>query len=516
MEIGTVEEKGGHRLVGRTPRPAALCAAAARLLSALGGPWMSHNPSPSLFDSPFTSPAAERPSSRLPSHPHRDSLQLDEILSSVSVPPASDPAPGTGPASLSLQFFGPSSQPIDLSAFNRIQFDSNSFDDYRTPQLGQEEHYEANTPSYCGSWTSDFSSSASPTRYSNPTPPRYHLHESPSFEHLYQEAANKTRQLSLEQNTEMPPFDSTAFDEPSVDQAHHGGSEDLEASMNDGKDRDMTLMMPRTDGAQVPGGIATNGSAGTGGAAQRPFAYTRSSSGFNSFLNYANSPTTERGRPATPAYSATRSTVYDPISDSTATSGAPAVSVGSFSPPVATSTSSANGTPALSKLQIPTGPSVSLTGPTPETAKPRPKGRGTLELERVLGLWAAKTPVSVSRSMAFSSETAADAICRRPRLFPVCRLCPRSVLRLRRPQINRCLPRVSSLPNQSLSFRVTRPLLRIRHQRPKPVLRVRLHPIRVATLPFPTFRARGIDPRETVLHHQTSLLADDGRNQIPM
>ncbi|GAA5876475.1 hypothetical protein JCM16303_003548 [Sporobolomyces ruberrimus] len=360
---------------------------------------MSHNPSPSLFDSPFTSPAAERPSSRLPSHPHRDSLQLDEILSSLSVPPASDPAPGTGPASLSLQFFGPSSQPIDLSAFNRIQFDSNSFDDYRTPQLGQEEHYEANTPSYCGSWTSDFSSSASPTRYSNPTPPRYHLHESPSFEHLYQEAANKTRQLSLEQNTEMPPFDSTAFDEPSVDQAHHGGSEDLEASMNDGKDRDMTLMMPRTDGAQVPGGIATNGSAGTGGAAQRPFAYTRSSSGFNSFLNYANSPTTERGRPATPAYSATRSTVYDPISDSTATSGAPAVSVGSFSPPVATSTSSANGTPALSKLQIPTGPSVSLTGPTPETAKPRPKGRGTLELERVLGLWAAKTPTSTFPSL---------------------------------------------------------------------------------------------------------------------
>ncbi|GAA5975340.1 hypothetical protein JCM11641_005944 [Rhodosporidiobolus odoratus] len=137
-----------------------------------------------------------------------------------------------------------------------------------------------------------------------------------------------------------------------------------------GVDRDATIALPRRSDSLRQD-------------TQRPFGYKRSSSGFSSFLNYAASPTSDlrTTRPSTPAESATRSTFGETLSDSPLTSAVP----------------NFGGSPApVLSLEIPTAPALQLTGPTPQTAKPkdRPKGRGTLELERVLGMWAAKTPTS--------------------------------------------------------------------------------------------------------------------------
>ncbi|BGP08856.1 hypothetical protein JCM10049v2_004707 [Rhodotorula toruloides] len=121
---------------------------------------------------------------------------------------------------------------------------------------------------------------------------------------------------------------------------------------------------------------------------QRPFAFKRnSSSGFSAFMNYAAAASTSevRTRPATPAESATRSTFDDAIralampvttsgsTDDASASASTAMDVSSTSAPVLPS---ANGTNAGGRFDE------------------RPKGQGTLELERVLGLWAAKTPTN--------------------------------------------------------------------------------------------------------------------------
>ncbi|GAA5897883.1 C2H2-type zinc finger protein [Sporobolomyces salmoneus] len=200
----------------------------------------------------------------------------------------------------------------------------------------------------------------------------------------------------------MAPFDSTTFEAPLSTPATANGR--LDAQGNEVNDREMMLTMPRVQEADAPNGTGPAGGGGAGGTpAQRPYAFTRNSSGFGSFLNYANTPTTttERARPATPAYSATRSTVFDApnsVSESPTSTNPPQVeSVGAFSTSPASAsatTTTTNGTPALAKLEFPNDSTVLPTNRTLDNAKPRPKGRGTLELERVLGLWAAKTPTS--------------------------------------------------------------------------------------------------------------------------
>ncbi|GAA5891786.1 hypothetical protein JCM6882_006207 [Rhodosporidiobolus microsporus] len=143
-------------------------------------------------------------------------------------------------------------------------------------------------------------------------------------------------------------------------------------------ERDATMTIPRRRAASPFGARQDT---------QRPFAFKRTSSGFSSYINYAASPTSDlRTRPSTPAESATRSTfgAAPALADSPPSTSAPFFS---------TSPST-----TLAPLEIPSGPALQLTGPTPETAKPkdRPKGQGTLELERVLGMWAAKTPTTSS------------------------------------------------------------------------------------------------------------------------
>ncbi|GAA5975001.1 hypothetical protein JCM5350_004538 [Sporobolomyces pararoseus] len=368
---------------------------------------MSYNPSPTPLGS-LSSSKDHRPSSSLLPRdalpPSLDPVKPEYDLEPISVPSSDYLEPQSQAQGIPFPFSQNLHSPLTfLSSFQPRQFDSNSYEDVQTGYYGSEQDYEAGTPSYCGSWTSDLSESASPSRYSNLDSTSYQqnfIRPSPSFENLYQQAAIKTEQLSLD----MPPFDSTTFEEPL---SISGENEGLGEQGNDGKDRDMTLTIPRAQqqGLAVSSangtGAANGGGAGGGSTttAQRPFAYTRNSSGFTSFLNnYANTPTTERARPATPAYSATRSTVFDvPVSATVGDSPsvAPVDSVDSFSPSVATtSPNSTNGPSKLPKLEIPNGPNVPLSGFAQETAKPRPKGRGTLELERVLGLWAAKTPTS--------------------------------------------------------------------------------------------------------------------------
>ncbi|BGP49009.1 hypothetical protein JCM10450v2_004888 [Rhodotorula kratochvilovae] len=141
---------------------------------------------------------------------------------------------------------------------------------------------------------------------------------------------------------------------------------------------DATVSAPRR---RAPSPISTRQDS------NRPFAFKRQSSGFTSFINSIASPTSEvRTRPATPAESATRSTFFTgtAISDSPPSTSAPV-----FRTSPATT---------LPPLEIPSAPALQLTGPTPLSARlaDRPKGQGTLELERVLGMWAAKTPTVVT------------------------------------------------------------------------------------------------------------------------
>ncbi|BGP25365.1 zinc finger, C2H5-type domain containing protein [Rhodotorula toruloides] len=121
---------------------------------------------------------------------------------------------------------------------------------------------------------------------------------------------------------------------------------------------------------------------------QRPFAFKRnSSSGFSAFMNYAAAASTSevRTRPATPAESATRSTFDEAIR----TLAMPASTSGS------TDDASAS-TPNDMDVSSTSAPVPrTANGPTADGSfDDRPKGQGTLELERVLGLWAAKTPTN--------------------------------------------------------------------------------------------------------------------------
>ncbi|GAA5933029.1 hypothetical protein JCM1841_003221 [Sporobolomyces salmonicolor] len=284
------------------------------------------------------------------------------------------------------------------TSFPQPRYDSNSFEDFL-----EDSSYSFGTPSYVGSWASSQSfGAASPAPsdiYSNPSS----YNEPTAFDIRYQQAQQLPQQL---------PFDPVhnqffAASQPAdrimpSDAAFEGDTRNTGGSAEDGRrgsapERDLTLIIPRRSGS---GGYGT---AVTRHDTQRPYAYKRSSSGFSSYLNYAASPT-ERTRPATPAYSATRSTVFEgsALSDSPPTSTVPLF----HSAPAPVSAA-----PSLTPLEIPNTPCLSLTGPTPETARPRdrPKGRGTLELERVLGMWAAKTPTSTFPSLPPLSSAANSA-----------------------------------------------------------------------------------------------------------
>ncbi|GAA5889352.1 hypothetical protein JCM5296_006337 [Sporobolomyces johnsonii] len=293
-------------------------------------------------------------------------------------------------------FFSTQAIPLHPStSFPQPRYDSNSFEDFL-----EDSSYSFGTPSYAASWTSSQSlGAASPAPsdiYSNPSSS---YNEPSAFDIHYQQAQQLPQQLPFDP---VPDHFFAASHPANImpyDAAFEGDTRNTGGSAGDGRrgsapERDLTLIIPRRSGS---GGYGT---AVTRQDTQRPYAYKRSSSGFSSYLNYAASPT-ERTRPATPAYSATRSTVFEgsALSDSPPTSTVPLF----HSAPAP-----ALAAPSLTPLEIPTTPALSLTGPTPETARPRdrPKGRGTLELERVLGMWAAKTPTSTFPSLPPLSSVA--------------------------------------------------------------------------------------------------------------
>jgi hypothetical protein len=137
--------------------------------------------------------------------------------------------------------------------------------------------------------------------------------------------------------------------------------------------------------------------------AQRPFAFgssRRNSTGLNNLSGYTGSPTSDvRMLPAVPAESATRSTfdtALPPIrvvlSPSTASHGIMTESpVTSLAPMSFQATSTEAGQP---------GPNAVESN--------RPKGRGTLELERVLDMWAAKTPTTAAFPSSIGPPPAAS------------------------------------------------------------------------------------------------------------
>ncbi|GAA5848229.1 hypothetical protein JCM9279_000985 [Rhodotorula babjevae] len=186
--------------------------------------------------------------------------------------------------------------------------------------------------------------------------------------------------------------------DPAVQDAAPASLEGAVAQANENeRGGDATVSAPRR---RAPSPISTRQDP------NRPFAFKRQSSGFTSFMNSIASPTSEvRTRPATPAESATRSTFFTgspAIPDPLPTSAAPVFSVSPL--------------PAQQDLELPAAPALQLRGPSPlpDEDEDRPKGQGTLELERVLGMWAAKTASSSSFPSlpplpSASSSTAANS-----------------------------------------------------------------------------------------------------------
>lgn len=128
--------------------------------------------------------------------------------------------------------------------------------------------------------------------------------------------------------------------------------------------------------------------------AQRPFGFARrNSTGLNNLALYTGSPTSDvRMLPAVPAESATRSTfdtALPPIrvvlSPSTASHSVITESPVTSLAPMSFPASSAEGQSGANN-----------PGESQRAQPHRPKGRGTLELERVLDLWASKTPTNAA------------------------------------------------------------------------------------------------------------------------
>ncbi|GAA5867006.1 hypothetical protein JCM8547_008406 [Rhodosporidiobolus lusitaniae] len=254
------------------------------------------------------------------------------------------------------------------------------------------------------------------------------LYEHPTHAQEPAEALSFSRPLFAHPST-MPP-ESSMRDEPITEVPIASTSAGVrERAGPFGRDRDLTVTIPRRR-ALSPAGAAVDG--------QRPFAFKRQSSGLSSswagLLNYAASPTSDlRTRPSTPAESATRSTFgVDALSQSPPSSSAPLFTAS----PSAT----------LPPLEIPSAPALQLTGPTPSTALPgdRPKGKGTLELERVLGMWAEKTPTSSFPNLPpLSSSSSA------PSSTP---LFTQTIVSSEPESFNPQAPRLDSLPSTSSSF----------------------------------------------------------------
>lgn len=295
-------------------------------------------------------------------HGHPHPLQA---TSSFSAPLPLQPPP----PSSALPF------PSTSSNNDAFQFDLQALTDY----LSRDDASSTGTPSYRSSNSdvdqndeavySDTSSSYEDTEtfHTRYLQHQQHLqHPPPSLSAQLESSSFASHSQYLRQST-MATESNAREEEPGL--AALGQGNDGRRSSRSDRDRDLTLTIPRRRAASPAGGPQDDG---------RPFSYKRTSSGFSSWMNYAASPTSDlRTRPPTPAESATRSTFGGAISASPPTSSAPF-----FADSPAT---------MLPQLEIPSAPALQLTGATPFTA--RPKGRGTLELERVLGMWAAKTPV---------------------------------------------------------------------------------------------------------------------------
>ncbi|GAA6009343.1 hypothetical protein JCM10207_004356 [Rhodosporidiobolus poonsookiae] len=329
----------------------------------------SSSSSPALYPSP---PAG----SSYPAYPG----QLHPQHSPGAQPLPSDPSPSP------LAPFASPAQPTPYDPIAHLAqgHDETQFSLSGLEQLLDTYDQRSFSPSYAGSVSSASEGGGANSPRASSTSSSYT--EQSGFDSRYLFQQHLDQQLAahaaatadpLPAAVSLPPAQTTDMNLDVLMNDEHPGITTAQGSTGRNGlelERDATVTIPRRRAASPMGARQDT---------QRPFAFKRTSSGFSSYLNYAASPTSDlRTRPSTPAESATRSTFGSAISDSP-----PSASIPFFS------TSPAQ---TLAPLEIPTAPALALTGPTPETAKPkdRPKGQGTLELERVLGMWAAKTPTS--------------------------------------------------------------------------------------------------------------------------
>ncbi|GAA5836671.1 hypothetical protein JCM11251_002692 [Rhodosporidiobolus azoricus] len=299
-----------------------------------------------------------------------------------SAPPPFDPSPFAVPPSFEPSF------DLDSNSSGAFALSAAAFDQL----IGKPSSATASlfgTPSYRSE--SDFGGGGASPNPFHPSPAQSvasSFGAEADFETRYQQALFPTSAppfdmpadpLFPQQATMSADSTNSAEEEMKGVGTSKSGAPTLGRSISE-PERDATMTIPRTRRREAsPFGARQD--------TQRPFAFKRASSGFSSYINFAAaSPTSDlRTRPSTPAVeSATRSTFGTAVSDSPPSSSAPFFTAS----PSAT----------LAPLEIPSAPALHLTGPTPETARPkdRPKGQGTLELERVLGMWAAKTPTTSS------------------------------------------------------------------------------------------------------------------------
>lgn len=267
------------------------------------------------------------------------------------------------------------SQPITLvPSPTAYRFDSGVFDWGQAKQRGgngfieMEDNYDYGTPSYVGSWGSSVSQ--------NPDQPESILYSEPaSFAQANKPSELKfvwDRQATLQPGTQLSTDNVTTL--TGMQQYREPEGYDDFAGSQDGR-----------SASPAPSAWATESVGLEHDHSSQPHddSTMTTAAAFEQLMGPSRNASPARSPPAPPSQSDQFATLANPAW--------PSISSPALSPPIISAPSVTRASPALPQLTIPSGleaPSLNLIQPTPASAAPRPpKGKGTLELERVLGMF---------------------------------------------------------------------------------------------------------------------------------
>ena len=267
-------------------------------------------------------------------------------------------------------------QPITLvPSPTAYRFDSGVFDWGEAKQRGgngfieMEDNYDYGTPSYVGSWGSSFSQGPPDQSHS------ILCSEPGSFAQANKPSELKfvwDRQATLQPGAQLSTDNVTNL--TGMQQYRDPDGYDDFAGSQDGR-----------SASPAPSAWATEsvGLEHDNSATQQDDTTVTTAAAFERLMGPSRNHSPAQSPPGPPPHADQFATLADPAW--------PSVSSPALSPPIVSAPSVTRASPALPQLTIPSGleaPSLNLIQPTPASAAPRPpKGKGTLELERVLGMF---------------------------------------------------------------------------------------------------------------------------------